>query len=95
MYSAQNSRPDIVYAVQQCARIFHVPQSLYTADIQRILQYLQGTNEEGLILTLSTKFQVSCYIDTDFAGLWNIEPEQDHFCVKLVPAPCQYLWGVI
>ena len=29
-----------------------------------------------------TKFQVDCYVDTDFAGLWNVEPGQDPVCVK-------------
>ena len=69
MYLAQNSRPDITYAVHQCARFTHAPRSSHATGIKRILRYLQGTNDKGLIMNPSTKFQVDCYVDADFAGL--------------------------
>ena len=71
MYVAQNSRPDIAYVVHQCARFIHTPRSSYVTGIKK-LQYLQGTKDKGLILNPPTTFQVGCYVDLDFAVLWNI-----------------------
>ena len=34
------------------------------------------------MLNPSTKFQVDCFVDADFAGLWNVESDQDPLCVK-------------
>ena len=82
MYLAQNSRPDIAYAVHQCARFTHAPRKSHVAGIKRILRYLQGTKDKGLILNPTTKFQVDCFVDADFARLWNVEPDQDPICVK-------------
>ena len=82
MYLAQNSRPNIAYAVHQCARFTHAPKSSHATGIKRILRYLQGTKDKGLIMNPSTKFQVDSYVNEDFAGLWNVEPDQDPVCVK-------------
>ena len=52
------------------------------AEIKRILRYLQGAKDKGLILNPSETLQVDCYVDADFAGLWNVEQDQDPLCVK-------------
>ena len=82
MYLAKNSRPNIAYAIRQCARFTHAPRKSHVVGIKRILRYLQGTKDKGLILNPTTKLQVDCYVDADFAGLWNVEPDQDPICVK-------------
>ena len=82
MYLAQNSRPDIAYAVHQCARFTHAPRKSHVVGIKRILRYLQGTKNKGLILNPSETLQVDCYVDAVFAGLWNVEQDQDPLCVK-------------
>ena len=82
MYLAQNSRPDIAHAVHQCARFTHAPRKSHVVGIKKNLRYLQGTKDKGLILNPSNKLQVDCYVDADFAGLWNVEQDQDPLCVK-------------
>ena len=82
MYLAQHSRPDIAYAVNKCARFTHVPRSSHETIIKRILRCLQGEYDKGLILNPSTKFQVDCYVDSEFSGLWNVKQDQDYVCVK-------------
>ena len=52
------------------------------AEIKRILRYLQGAKDKGLILNPSETLQVDCYVDADFAGLWNVEQDQDSLYVK-------------
>ena len=82
MYLAQNSRPDIAYDVHQCTRFTHAPRKSHVIGINGILHYLRGSKHKGLVLSPSDKLQVDCYVDADFAGLWNVEQDQDPLCVK-------------
>ena len=49
-YLANNSRPDIQFAVHQCARYTHSPKKSHTQAVKRIIRYLLGTRDKGLIL---------------------------------------------
>ena len=88
MYLASNSRPDISFAVHQCAR-FHTKHEHRTAEqaVKRICRYLKGTVEPGLILSPTNKREliVNCYVDTDFAGLWGAEDKQSPLAVREKP----------
>lgn len=82
MYLANNSRPDIAFAVHQCARFTHSPRHSHSVAIKRILRYLKGTETKGMFLEPSPDFVINCYVDADFAGLWKVEDDQDPICVK-------------
>ena len=41
----------------------------------------------------NTKMQLDCYVDADFAGLWNQEEHQDPVCVKSRTGYCMMLCG--
>lgn len=99
MYLATNSRPDIAFAVHQCARFTHSPKSSHATAIKRILRYLQGTKEKGMTLTPSNNFDVHCYVDADFAGTWSVEDDQEPVSVKsrsghlITFMGCPLLWS--
>ena len=99
MFLASNSRPDIAYAVHQCARFTHSPKQSHGAAVKRILRYLKGTRTKGMILTPNNKLSVDCFVDADFAGLWSYEDEQDAISVKsrsgflLMFMGCPLIWG--
>ena len=99
MYLATNSRPDIAFAVNQCARFTHTPRASHAKAVKRICRYLVGTTTQGLVFTLTKDLTVDCYVDADFAGLWGQEDEQDPISVKsrsgylLTFAGCPLLWG--
>ena len=83
LYLASNSRPEIAYAVHQCARFTHNPKASHAKAVKRICRYLKGTRDQGMILTPSKEcLAVDCYVDADFAGQWNSEDPQDPLCVK-------------
>ena len=82
MYLAQNTRPDIAFAVHQCARFTHNPKHSHSVGVKRIIRYLQGTKDKGMILQPNSSLQADCYVDADFAGLWGVEHDQDPICVK-------------
>ena len=50
LYLASNSRPDIAFAVNQCARFSHCPKLVHEKALKRIARYLKGTKTQGLIL---------------------------------------------
>ena len=43
MYLGNNSRPDIDFTVNQCARFTHCPKESHAIEIKRILRYFHGT----------------------------------------------------
>jgi hypothetical protein len=98
MYLSSNSRPDIQFAVHQCARFTHCPKRSHGDAILRICRYLQGTKEKGLRFTPTETLKLDCYCDADFAGLYNVENHQDPVCVKsrtgfcLTLGDCPLLW---
>ena len=82
MYLATNSRPDIAFAVHQCARFTHCPKSSHATAVKRILRYLQGTKDKGMTLNPTNDLDVHCYVDADFAGTWSVEDDQEPVSVK-------------
>jgi hypothetical protein len=98
MYLSSNSRPDIQFAVHQCARFTHNPKHSHGDAILRICRYLQGTKDRGLRFKPTTDLKLDCYCDADFAGLYNVEKHDDPVCVKsrtgfcLTLGDCPLLW---
>ena len=82
LYLAQNSRPDIAYAVHQCARFTHAPRQSHSIAVKRILRYLNSTKDKGMYLTPLNDLTINYFVDADFAGLWNVEDDQNPLCVK-------------
>jgi hypothetical protein len=98
MYVANNTRPDIAYAVHQCARYTHNPCHLHAIAVKKIIRYLKGTSDKGLIMEPSKDISLDCYVDADFAGLYGVEDSQNPVSVKsrtgyvLMLANCPLLW---
>ena len=49
MYLDSNSRPDIQSATHQCARFTHCFKQSHANAIKRIVRYLLGTKDKGMI----------------------------------------------
>ena len=98
MYLSSNSRPDIQFAVHQCARFTYAPRKSHEEAIKHICRYLKGTIGKGIEFDPSPEMQLDCYVDADFAGLWGSEDNQDPVCVKsrtgyvLTLGGCPLLW---
>ena len=50
LHLQNNTRPDITFAVSQCARYTFCPKLSHEKALQRIGRYLKGTNTKGLIM---------------------------------------------
>ena len=73
MYLQGHSRPDIAFAVNQCARYTFAPKRSHEEALKHIGRYLVGTADKGIIFTPTNDFCLDCYVDSDFAGQWNYE----------------------
>ena len=67
----KSTRPDIAFAVHQCARYSSQPKQSHSAAVRYIVRYLMKTRDKGLILRPDKEHSFVCYVDADFQGGWN------------------------
>jgi hypothetical protein len=70
-YLASSTRPDIAFAVHQCAKFTTNPKRIHELAIHRIVRYLKSTADKGFILRPSHPPNLDCYVDAGFAGTWT------------------------
>jgi Reverse transcriptase (RNA-dependent DNA polymerase) len=69
-YLEKSSRPDIAFAVHQCARYTLQPKVEHTAAVKLIGRYLLNTKDKGIVC-LPDATSIHCYADASFAGEWH------------------------
>jgi hypothetical protein len=82
-----HTRPDTGFATSQCARFAHNKRRSHEKVPERIGQYMELTQDKGLILRPTiceeiSELRINCYADADFAGLWGYEDSNDPYCMK-------------
>eukprot|EP00804_Cyclotella_cryptica_P013417 CCRYP_005165-RG/>CCRYP_005165-RG protein AED:0.32 eAED:0.32 QI:0/-1/0/1/-1/1/1/0/434 len=98
LYLCGHTRPDIAFAVHQCARYTFCPTRRHELALIRIGRYLKGTMDKGIIMSPSDTPCVDCYPDADFAGLYGHEDSQDPHCARsrtgylITVFNCPVLW---
>jgi hypothetical protein len=66
----KSCRPEIACAVHQCARFAADPRSKHTDAVKRIVRYLKGAEDKGIIYKPNNhSFEV--FADADYCGLWD------------------------
>ena len=70
LYLSTKTRPDIAYAVSDVARFSADPTEEHWAAVKRIMRYLNGTRDMGLLYDGTGSKTTSCvgYSDADWAG---------------------------
>nr|GEW86976.1 hypothetical protein [Tanacetum cinerariifolium] len=63
-----SSRPDIVHATCLCARYQAKPTEKHLKEVKRIFRYLQGTVNTGFWYSKDPGFELTGFLDTDYAG---------------------------
>ena len=82
LYVSNNTRPDIAFAVSQVARFTSNPKVSHARAIKSIIRYLKGTIDKGLIFKVNDSYDLTCWVDADFAGLFGREPPSTRDSVK-------------
>jgi len=99
LYVSSNTRPDIQFAVHQAARFSHCPKKSHAQAVKRIVRYLVGTADKGILFEPNLDEGLDTYVDADFAGLYGYEEEQDPVSVKsrtgyvLTLFGCPIIWA--
>ena len=71
MFLSGNTRPDIAFAVHQCARFSTNPRASHERAVKQIGRYLLGTRDKGLIIRPEYTGELNAHCDSDFAGMWH------------------------
>ena len=82
LYLSSNTRPDICFAVSQVARFTHSPKQSHATAVKSIVRYLSGTSSEGTIISQPTSYGLTCFPDSDFAGLFKRDPDDSPSSAK-------------
>ena len=85
-YIAMVTRPDIATAVAKVARFVQKPGNSHWTAVKRIMRYLRGTTDFGLVYKKDITDNdpiLEVYVDTDFAGDPVDRKSTSGFVVKL------------
>ena len=69
----KSTRPDIAYAVHQCARFASDPRESHKQAVLRIGRYLTATKDEGIIFEIRRGQNMELWCDADFCSNWRAE----------------------
>lgn len=72
-YLASTTRPEIQFAVHQCARFVSDPKMSHEKAVKRIIRYLKRTRDKGIIMQVDKSKGIECFVDADFAGGYQKE----------------------
>jgi hypothetical protein len=68
LYISITCRPDISYAVSQVAKFCQNPGRAHWSAVKKILAYLSGTTELGILFEKNETNPISGYTDADYGG---------------------------
>ena len=98
-YLEKSTRPDIAYAVHQCARFSEDPKVEHAQAVEHLVKYLAGTKDKGIIISPKGDPIIEIYADADFCGNWNkLTAPNDASTAKsrtgylIMFAKCQVTW---
>lgn len=63
-----HTRPDIAYAVSLISQFMHDPRESHLQVAYRVLHYLKGTPEKGILFKRGNTLTLEAYTDADYAG---------------------------
>jgi hypothetical protein len=82
LYLATNTRPDIAFAVSQVARFNSNPKQSHAQAVKKIVRYLKGSSDKGVTFLPNMTFDLDCYTDSDYLGLFGREPPNNAISAK-------------
>ena len=108
LYLTGSTRPDIAYAVHQCARFCHDPKRSHEQAVKHIVRYLLSTQAEykgkqkappGILFRPDKAKSIDTYVDASFAGEWNTTWSDEPSSVMsrtgyvILYANCPIIWS--
>lgn len=91
LYLATGTRPDISFAVSVVSQVLDKPTKRHWEMVKRILRYLKGTAELGIVYRNGLDPGVlTAYSDADYAGDTKTRRSTSGFCCKYMGGPVSW-----
>ncbi|KAG8484431.1 hypothetical protein CXB51_022868 [Gossypium anomalum] len=84
------TRPDIAYAVNKVCQFMHQPQDIHFRAVKRILRYLHGTLDYGLVFTKASKLMLEGFSDASWGSDVDDRRSTSGYCVFLGGNPVSW-----
>lgn len=62
------TRPDLSFAINKLSQFMHKPTSLHLQHLKRLLRYIKGTINFGILLKKPSSFNLLAFTDADWGG---------------------------
>ena len=87
-----NTRPDIAFAVNNCARYMNNPDNTYFYALDRIWQYIRTTQTKGLKFSFNNNnIELKGFINSDWGGNYSTRKSTTGFIFLLGQCPISWL----
>lgn len=83
MYLAIATRPDICYAVSNASRYLERPSHMHENAAKRIVKYIKGTSDLGLLYRSDGTRRIIGFSDADYAGDTDTRRSTTGFCFSI------------
>ena len=90
LYVSTGTRPDIAFAVSMVAKFSSKPTKQHWQGVKRILRYLKGTADLGLLYRRSDAEELTGYSDSDWAGDLDDRKSTSGYMFMLSGAPISW-----
>lgn len=84
------SRPDISFTVHALSKFMHKPTALRYQAAIRVLRYLKGCPNQGVLFAHSSAASLTAYCDSDWAGCLSSHRSTTDFCIFLGHSPLSW-----
>lgn len=84
------TRPDILYSVQLLTQFMQAPTTVHMQTTRRVLRYLIGTSDQGLLLASTSAAQLTAYCDSDWASCPITRRSTTGYCIFLGQSPVSW-----
>lgn len=78
---ANLTRPEIAYSVNKVCQFMHSPTIIHWQAVKRILRYLKGTLNHGLVFSKPKELLLTGYANADWASDPDDRKSTSGFCV--------------
>ncbi|KAK3895615.1 hypothetical protein Pcinc_000538 [Petrolisthes cinctipes] len=90
LYLSVKTRPDIAYAVNSVTRYSTKPTSQHWKAVKRIMRYLKGTRDLGILYNYNGSTDFVGYFDADWAGDIKDRKSTSGYCFHLGGGPVSW-----
>ncbi|XP_052114058.1 uncharacterized mitochondrial protein AtMg00810-like [Arachis duranensis] len=77
------TRPDLTFAVSKICQYMHNPTVNHWRVLKRILRYIEGSMDQGLLFTACTDFRLFAFSNTDWGANADDRKSVTGYCVYL------------